>query len=234
MRSTGWMFVFVFQWLSDSHRKVRKSFSDAFRKTDPWDFERQEEKERFQYSLELLDRVRPDAKFSTALEIGCAEGVFTEQLATRCDRLLAIDFVPTAIERARQRLQSHPEVQFDCLDFETDPLGTFDLVVAMMVVDSTSPIEVRRRRDRVVSLVRPGGFLLLNNYRISEFLERTAWSRWLLQGGKQVNDAYARHPQLEEMRSITTKLAVCTLYRRKEMVLEPLEHHPEPKPAVTA
>ncbi len=48
----------------------------------------------------------------TALEIGCSIGVLTQQLATRCDRLLAVDAAPTALLPARQRCRDLTHVEF--------------------------------------------------------------------------------------------------------------------------
>ena len=39
----------------------------------------------------MVDSVRGGKRFRNALEIGCAEGAFTELLADRCHSLLAVD-----------------------------------------------------------------------------------------------------------------------------------------------
>ena len=45
------------------------------------------------------------------LEIGCSIGVFTAMLAPRCDSLLAVDFSPTALERARRAAAGQDAVE---------------------------------------------------------------------------------------------------------------------------
>ena len=51
---------------------------------DPWDALASEQT-RYQSVLIMLDDVRGDQRFRAALEIGCAEGVFTKVLASRCE-----------------------------------------------------------------------------------------------------------------------------------------------------
>jgi hypothetical protein len=45
------------------------------------------------------------------LELGCSVGVFTAMLAPRCAHLVAVDFSPTALERARERLGGAENVE---------------------------------------------------------------------------------------------------------------------------
>lgn len=216
LRSGYWFAAYVAQWLLNSPRTVHDDYLHTFQRPDPWNYSRQEERERFESALQLLDQVRGERRFATALEIGCAEGVFTEMLAPRCESLLAVDFIEQALDRARPRLLRNPHVTFQQADLDSMSLGQFDLVTGMIVVDSTSPFEVRRRRERVIAQVKPGGYLLLNNHRISEFIEQTRWSAWLIQGGKRVNEFYAAHPELEVLGTIVTPLAVSTIYRRRQ------------------
>src|SRR4029079_3586148 len=67
---------------------------------DPWGFEdRWYEQRKRELTLAALPRPR----FRRALEPGCSIGVLTEQLAGRCDELVALDPVPEAVARARAR-----------------------------------------------------------------------------------------------------------------------------------
>ena len=45
------------------------------------------------------------------LELGCSVGVFTAMLAPRASHLVAVDFSPTALERARRRVESFDHVE---------------------------------------------------------------------------------------------------------------------------
>jgi SAM-dependent methyltransferase len=62
----------------------------------------------------------PGTRYRNALEVGCSIGVLTEQLAPRCDRVLAIDVAEAALARARARLAQAPHVRFACRAFPGD------------------------------------------------------------------------------------------------------------------
>jgi SAM-dependent methyltransferase len=57
--------------------------------------------QKFQVAIEMLSEL--GRNFNRALEIGCAQGGMTGRLAPLCKELLAVDFVPVALERARAR-----------------------------------------------------------------------------------------------------------------------------------
>lgn len=63
-------------------------------------------------------------------ELGCSNGVLTEALASRCERLLATDISPRAVFLARRNLSALPHVQVHCASHPQQmPAGTFDLIV---------------------------------------------------------------------------------------------------------
>ena len=66
-------------------------------RTDPYELgTRWYEKRKYQLTLAALTQ----PTYRHALEIGCGEGLFTGQLAPRCEALTAIDASPTATRRA--------------------------------------------------------------------------------------------------------------------------------------
>ena len=71
-------------------------FEDVFAVDDPWEYGSAYEQRKYKETLALLPR-----HMGSALEVGCAEGVFTQMLAERADRLLAVDVSQTAIARRR-------------------------------------------------------------------------------------------------------------------------------------
>ncbi len=106
-------------------------FEEVFAVDDPWEYGSAYEQRKYKETLALLPR-----RIRSALEVGCAEGVFTQMLAERADRLLAVDISPTAIARARARSAQRSNVEFRQLDlFATDPVdgdelaSSFDVVV---------------------------------------------------------------------------------------------------------
>ncbi len=186
-------------WLDSSPRakpEVNRDFSQA----DPWHYTTNSfEILRHRREAEMLDGVRGINRFGCALEIGCAEGVFTGILADRCDSLLATDFSEVALARARQRRQWDEHVTFAQMDLRTDSLpGVFDLIVAIHVVEYIkNPLSLRRVRDRLVRGLRIGGYLLIGSCTgDNDFRESLWWSRYMLRGGQRINAFVAAHPEL--------------------------------------
>ncbi|HYZ42692.1 MAG TPA: SAM-dependent methyltransferase, partial [Stellaceae bacterium] len=80
---------------------------------DPWDYEVTAfTLEKFQAAIELLDGARNGGSLARAWEIGCAEGAMTPRLAPICAQLLAVDFIPLALERASARCQEFSNITF--------------------------------------------------------------------------------------------------------------------------
>jgi hypothetical protein len=82
--------------------------------------------QRFAAATEMLSGI--GRNFQRGLEIGCAQDAMTEWLAPLCELLLAVDFVPVALERARARCQGS-NISFTRWDLKVDPVpGQFDLI----------------------------------------------------------------------------------------------------------
>ena len=94
---------------------------------DPWGFEtRWYEKRKRAITMASL----PHQRFGSAFEPGCAIGVLTEELAPRCDQLLATDISDVPLTVARQRLSGQTGVTFEQRRVPQDwPAGPFDLIV---------------------------------------------------------------------------------------------------------
>jgi 2-polyprenyl-3-methyl-5-hydroxy-6-metoxy-1,4-benzoquinol methylase len=99
---------------------------------DPWRYETSAyEQEKYSDTLAAL----PPGKAGRTLEVGCSIGVFTQQLAARCERLVAIDFAEQALTLARERLVGLEHVQVRHASFpEQAPAGPWDVVVCSEVL----------------------------------------------------------------------------------------------------
>jgi SAM-dependent methyltransferase len=94
---------------------------------DPWDFESSAYEQR-KYALTMASLPRP--RYGSVFEPGCSIGVLTAMLSARCDRLLATDIVPAALDQARARLAAQPHVALEQRAIPEDwPEVVFDLVV---------------------------------------------------------------------------------------------------------
>lgn len=95
---------------------------------DPWRYDSEPyERDRFQRTVTAL----AGRRYRAALELGCANGALTEQLAPLCDRLLATDTSRAALNAARNRLEGHANVVLEQRTMPQDmPDARFDLIVA--------------------------------------------------------------------------------------------------------
>jgi SAM-dependent methyltransferase len=99
---------------------------------DPWGY-LVSDYERHKYAHTLA--ACGPGPFGCALELGGSIGVFSAQLAPRCERLLTVDVSPTAVAHARARLAGHPRAKAIAGSIPTDvPEGPFDLVVASEIL----------------------------------------------------------------------------------------------------
>lgn len=116
--------------------------------------------------LEAMQAALGPSRYGVAVEVGCAEGDFTEKLALRADRLLAVDISRVALERARLRLKDRSGVEFFEADMrEWSPPGACDLVVLGDVLYYMDKPMVRDEFEavflRIKSWLAPGARLVL-------------------------------------------------------------------------
>ena len=168
----------------------------------------------------MLDSVSDGNLFANGLEIGCAEGWYTQALAERCKSLLAMDLSPTALARARSRREWPDRVRFAQFDLRRESLpGGFDLIVIAAVLEyMPNPLTLRRVRQKLVDALRPGGYLMVETTRqtgVMMLLENSWWSRWLLRG-KRINQFILKHPLLHPVSSVETDEYVIALCRKSE------------------
>jgi O-antigen/teichoic acid export membrane protein/SAM-dependent methyltransferase len=189
--------------LLDSSERDRAAVQRLFRKrTDPFRFDRDLERFRFQRAMEILQSRADGTRFPRALEIGCAEGTFTKILAQRCETLVAVDLSKIALDRARELCSDLHNVHFEEWDVRRDPVdGTFDLIVATGVLEYIQrPSTLRDIRERITVGLRPGGFLLLGNTATDNGVEKT-WIGKRLIRGTLVNNFFAADSRYEVLDS---------------------------------
>lgn len=159
--------------------------------------------ERFGAALQALP-----ARTGRTLELGCAEGHFTERLAPRASELVAVELIPAAAERTRTRLAAFRHVRVVVADLiEWQAEGEFDTVVCMGVLYFV-PAEVRREvSTRIAGWLRPGGRLLLQ-HEVED-----ATRRWDLSGAQQLHGEFAGLG-LEVLPPVRTGVMVTVLARK--------------------
>jgi SAM-dependent methyltransferase len=134
----------------------------AHESEDPWDYATSEyEQRKYRHTLGYVPE-----RAGRTLELGCSIGVFTEMLAPRTSCLLAVDFSPTALERARERVRDahHVQVRRRRLPEEM-PEGPFDTIVCAEILYYWSADLVRVGLRRMEESLAPGGTLIAVHWR---------------------------------------------------------------------
>lgn len=105
-------------------------------------------------------------RYRRCFEPGCSIGVLTEQLAARCDEVVAADSSPSAVTEARRRLGHLSSVRVERRRLPKDwPEGVFDLVVLGEIGYYFSPSELDAVSEKVASALEGGGHLLAVHWR---------------------------------------------------------------------
>jgi SAM-dependent methyltransferase len=191
---------------------------DFTTRKDPWKYESNPlESKRFLEQTAMLDSIREGQLFPSGLEIGCAEGVYTEVLADRCESLLVLDLSPTALDRAQSRRQWSNRVRFGSFDLQHDPIpgaGTYDLIVVTGVLEYFQrPATILKMREKLASALQTNGYLLVETTRVNPVVEDSWWGR-RLRRGRWINVFISEHPSLTLVQSSVNDSYCITLCQK--------------------
>ncbi|WP_245279165.1 SAM-dependent methyltransferase [Mesorhizobium loti] len=208
-------------------RNDRTAFWNSYFATeDPWNYGSFYEQEKYERQLEIL----PAGPIGRALELACAEGHFTRQLASRVSHLTATDISAIAIERARARCSDRPNIEFGVLDFAADALpGEMDLIFCSEVLYYLDDLaELRRISRKFADALAPGGsFISAHAFVLRDNVERTGFD-WNTFGAQAISETLAATEGLVLEQSIQTELYRIDRFRRlspDDVVTEPVIDH---------
>jgi SAM-dependent methyltransferase len=225
IRSSVYLAIVIRHELYHPWTGLRRFEQQYARGPDSWGYDKPSGAIRLARAADLLDTVTKGRRFQSALEVGCAEGAFTELLAARCDRVIAADFSPTALKRARTRRDWSGCVEFRCFDLLREPMdGKFDLITVMDVLDCFPTRLIRAACDKIVAALPPGGYLLMTGCRQSDVFDTAWWSRWIIRGGVRIQRHISEIPVLELVDKIeldTHVMAIFTKVRPSEAPQRP-------------
>jgi SAM-dependent methyltransferase len=173
--------------------------------------------QKFQVAFEMLSEL--GRNFDRALEIGCAQGGMTERLAPLCKELLAVDFVPVALDRARERCNA-TNISFTRWDLKVDPVpGQFDLIVITDVLGSFGGRrDVRSAIHKLVAALTPGGHVLFGDFvgdRVTQRIHDSWLGRLLLFRPGKIHRMFAAHPALVPLAHRNTGWHLLVLLRKR-------------------
>jgi peptidoglycan/xylan/chitin deacetylase (PgdA/CDA1 family) len=183
-------------------------------KSDPWQYASPYEQTKYEQTLELL----PPGRLRRALELGCAEGHFTRQLAPRVGGLLAADISWIALDRATKRCDGLENVSFLQIDIISEPLpGRFDLIVCSeMLYYVESLPELQAIALKLADSLEPGGYLLsAHSNLVVDEPDRPGFDWDCPFGAKVIGETLAATPSLTLVRELRTPLNRIQLFRRE-------------------
>jgi SAM-dependent methyltransferase len=130
---------------------------------DPWSFETRWYDAR---KHALTAGALPNRHYRSGFEPGCSTGMLTARLAGRCDRLLAVDAIDSAVTTAAARVADQPGVTVRAGRMPQDwPDETFDLIVLSELVYYFDDADLATLLDRVGATLAPDGDLVAVHWR---------------------------------------------------------------------
>ncbi len=208
-------------------------FEDLFaQQADPWRYETPYEQTKYTQTLDLL----PQPRFKRALEVACAEGHFTVQLAARVDRLVATDVSRTALERTRQRCAQWRHIEYAPLDLLRDPVpGRYDLVVCSEVLYYTGSLAALHDvTHKLAAAVADGGYLVTAHaHTVVDEPDRPGFTWDVPFGAKVIGEAFAQAPGLRLVRELRTPLYRIQVFQRRGLLRRLAKHAPAERQVLT-
>ncbi|WP_373506779.1 glycosyltransferase [Thiocapsa sp.] len=180
---------------------------------DPWKYTSDYEQLKYEQTLSLL----PPQRFESALELACAEGHFTAQLASRVERLLATDISQIALERTAQRCADRPNIQYRRMDITKDVLpGGYDLIVCSEVLYYVGDRnDLRNVARKLTDALSPSGFLLMTHaHALIDDPAQPGFDWDVPFGALTIGETFAQVPHLELLKEIRTPLYRVQLFER--------------------
>jgi SAM-dependent methyltransferase len=132
-------------------------------KDDPWDLATKWHDQR-KYAVTMASL--PRAQYRRGYEPGCSVGLLTAMLAPRCEDLLAVDCVDSAVEQTRAAVREFPQVRVGRAMVPQElPDETFDLIVVGDLLYYLSGPDLAAFLTGLAERLEPGGDLVSVHFR---------------------------------------------------------------------
>ena len=202
------------RWAGAKTRRWGRAFFETLFSSgsDPWKYTSPYEQVKYEQSLSLL----PCTRIDKALELACAEGHFTMQLASRVGSLIAADISQVALNRAAERCQDYQNISFEHLDLTKDPLPeNLDLIVCSEVLYYLDDLEeLKAMATKIANALSPDGYVLMaNGHDTIDEPDQPGFNWGNPFGGKVIGDTFAELPHLRLEKEIRTPLYRVQLFK---------------------
>ena len=180
----------------------------------PWQYGPDNAYETTKY-LQTLS-VLPEQPFTKALELACADGHFTVQLAAKVVNLIATDVSPAAVELARSRCAGLAHVDFQVLDFTIDDLpAELDLLVCMEVLYFTKRERLAGLAEKFARVIKKDGLLLMTHpFLIADDRDHSGFDWGFGFGAKTIGEIFAACRGFALVKELRTAMYSIMLFRR--------------------
>lgn len=144
--------------MGEQGERIEQAMEEVHQGSDPWGVD-----EHFYESRKraLTLAAIPVDHPGRVLELGCSVGALANDLAGRCDELVAVDVSERAVATARRRLAGFEHVRVERRRLPDEwPSGTWDLIVLSEVGYYLEAGDLARLLEQVRTSLRPGGYFL--------------------------------------------------------------------------
>lgn len=181
--------------------------------SDPWRNTSLYQQTKHEQILGLI----PQIGINRALELGCAEGHFTAQLASRVRSLVAADISKIALDRAAGHCVGVQNIRFVRLDLTKDPLpGSYQLIVCSEVLYYVNGREALEALAlKLTEALSPNGYLVAAHSNVLVDEPDQPGFNWDLPfGAKTIGKILAGTFSLRLVKEVRTPLYRIQLFRR--------------------
>jgi len=188
-------------------------WENIFAQPDPWNYLSAYETKKYHQTIEILG----NEPVGAAMEVACAEGIFTRMIRPHVNSLLAVDISTRALERARQRCADLDDIRFDTFNLITDtPPKSLDLIICSEVLyyleDASRLREVAAKFS--AALNEGGRFVTAHAHQLSDEPHRTGYEWGDSFGVGTIRDVFAATPGLVLERSMEAELYAIHCFRK--------------------
>ncbi len=195
-------------------------WENLFATPSPWNYLSAYETQKYEQTLELVDR----EPVGRAIEIACAEGIFTQMLAPKVGHLHAVDISTRALERAANRCEAFDNIEFSPLNLIEEQLpANLDLILCSEVLyyigDAHRLVPIAAKFAD--ALCDDGRFITAHAHMVVDEPHRTGFDWGSPFGAATIREVFSATPGLVLEETLDTELYAIHVFRKTSRAIEP-------------